>query len=79
MGKILRPSGTWEMPSGTSRCASIFVISSPRKMTVPPALFSRPLTARRVVVLPAPFAPMRVTILPWGTSNETSLIASMHP
>ena len=41
--------------------------------------WSRPEMVCRVVDLPAPLAPMRVTISPAFTSKETSLMAWMAP
>ena len=67
------------MPWATSWWAGYPVMSLPLKNTVPPAGFSSPLTARRVVVLPAPLAPIRQTILPAGTSKETSVMAAIWP
>jgi len=46
---------------------------------LPPDGFKRPEIARSVVVLPAPFAPMRVTISPSRTSNEMPRSAWMAP
>ena len=45
----------------------------------PPLGRSIPLTARSVVVLPAPFAPISVTISPWPTRNETPRRAWIAP
>ena len=39
----------------------------------------RPDMVLRIVVLPAPFAPISVTISPWFTTTETPLIASILP
>ncbi len=41
--------------------------------------FTRPVMVRRVVDLPAPLAPIRVTILPSGTSREMPRRAWMPP
>ena len=41
--------------------------------------FTRPEMARSVVLLPAPFAPMSVTMLPAGTDNEMPCSALMAP
>ena len=50
------------------------------KKEMEPALgFTSPAMARRVELLPAPLAPIRVTISPSGTSKEMPLTASMPP
>ena len=58
------PQATWAMPCLTSSCGAVCVMSLPSKMTVPFRGWSRPLIVFRVVVLPAPFEPSRVTISP---------------
>ena len=63
----------------TSLWAGVLVMSLPLKVTDPPEGATSPLMARSVVVLPAPLAPMRLTILPSGTSNDTSEMAAMLP
>jgi len=40
---------------------------------------SKPEMVRRVVVLPAPFAPIKVTIWPASTSSEISFRVRMLP
>ena len=45
----------------------------------PVLLCSRPATVFSVVDLPAPLAPISVTISPWLTSKETPLMAWMLP
>ena len=40
---------------------------------------SKPETVRKVVVLPAPFAPIRVTTCPASTFNEMSFRVRMLP
>src|SRR3990172_222547 len=67
--KIRRPSGAWLIPSRTSLWAGVCETSRPRKWTVPARGWSRPLIVLRVVVLPAPFEPIRVTISPSRTSR----------
>jgi hypothetical protein len=54
-------------------------MSSPRKRIAPDTGRIRPLIARSVVVLPAPFAPMSVTISPSSTVRLTPSIAVMRP
>ena len=51
----------------------------PSNVTIPDFAGSRPLTVCRVVVLPAPFAPISATISPSLTSNDTSLRAWIMP
>ena len=45
----------------------------------PEEAFTRPVMVRRVVDLPAPLAPISVTILPSGTSREMPRRAWMPP
>ena len=74
-----RPSGDWAMPSTGRSWAGIEVMSRPWKRIEPRRTGRRPETVFRVVVLPAPLAPMRVTTSPSSTVNETLRIASMRP
>ena len=53
--------------------------SVPRKTTRPPALGTRPVMARRVEVLPAPFGPMMATTSPSATSREIPFTAVTLP
>ena len=55
------------------------VMLSPLNSIEPPEGFTSPAIARRVELLPAPFAPIRVTICPSGTSKLMPLTASMPP
>ena len=77
--KMPRPSGAWASPRATMSCGMRRVSSSPLKRTEPALGRSMREMARRVVVLPAPFAPMSATTLPSGTSSETPRSASMTP
>ena len=52
---------------------------SPEKAMSPPLGLTSPAMALSVVDLPAPFAPMSVTIFPAGTSKDMPLTASMPP
>ena len=54
-------------------------MSSPSKRMLPPLDRSMRETARRVVVLPAPLAPMSATTSPAGTASETPRSAWMAP
>ena len=70
-----RPSITWVIPDRTISDGSLPSIRSPLNVTDPLVIFpscmsSRPVMARVVVVLPAPLAPSRATIWPFGTSME---------
>jgi len=67
------------MPRVTSWYASTLEISSPSKMTLPLRALSRPLIVFSVVVLPAPFEPMRVTISARWTCRLTPLSAWIWP
>ena len=66
--KIRRPSGAWPIPRITSSCGGTWLMSAPSSSTEPWRGWSRPLIVRSVVVLPAPLAPIRVTISPRRTS-----------
>ena len=78
-GKIPRPSGACEMPRTTRMCAFILVMSSPSKRIDPFDGFRMPEIVFIVVDLPAPFAPIRLTISPSSTENDMSWMASMRP
>ena len=74
-GKSLRPSGAWAIPFLTILCGASCVMSSPWKVIFPLRGWLSPLIERSVVDLPAPFAPISVTISPSSTSSETPLSA----
>ena len=78
-GKIIRPSGTWHRPPATTLFAGSFEISWPSYLILPAEGFTRPERARRVVDFPAPFAPIRVTMLPLATFRFTPWSALMAP
>src|SRR3954470_2936360 len=78
-GNTRRPSGTSAMPASTRRCAGMRETSSPSNRILPFRGSMAPATPRRVVLLPAPFAPMSATISPSPTSNETSRQAGTSP
>ncbi len=78
-GKIPRPSGAWQMPSATLSCAATRVMSRPSKMILPADNGRTPEIAFKVVVLPAPLAPMSVTISPSSTVNDRPFSAAMRP
>ena len=54
-------------------------IGAPRNAMLPRVGLSSPEIARSVVVLPAPFAPISVTILPSSTVKLTPLRAWIPP
>ncbi len=69
-----RPSITWKMPRRTILSGSMPLIRSPSnrmspRVTSPSSVFSRPEIAFSVVDLPAPLAPSKATIAPFGTSR----------
>ena len=70
-GKSLLPSGTWPIPSLTMSWVSNFSILVPSKTISPETARSRPEMVLRMVLFPAPFAPMSVTIFPSSMSKET--------
>ena len=74
-----RPSGDCEIPSTGRSWAGMSVMSLPLKLMVPARTGRSPETVFIVVVLPAPLAPMRVTISPSSTVKEMSRMASMRP
>ena len=78
-GKSLRPSGDCEMPRLTISCGGIDVTSVPWKTILPVRGWLSPLIERSVVDLPAPFAPISVTISPSRTSSEIPFSASIEP
>ena len=78
-GKQWRPSGESAIPRATISCGGANVMSSPPKRIRPALAGVSPLIARRVVDLPAPLEPIRVTISPSCTSSETPFSASIAP
>jgi hypothetical protein len=56
------------MPLVTSSCGATLDPSTPSNSTLPTFGWSSPEIVLRVVVLPAPLAPMSVTISPGSTS-----------
>jgi hypothetical protein len=64
------------------RCRSVDASrrgSSPRMVMVPRSGLRWPSTHSMVVVLPAPFGPMRPKISPCWTSSDTSSTATVEP
>ena len=77
--KILRPSGAWDTPWKTISCAGTPWIDLPLMRTSPSRGRSSPLTVRKVVVLPAPLAPIRATISPGSMESEMPFSACTWP
>ena len=67
------------MPRTGRSCDGMCVMSLPSKTTEPARTGRSPETVFIVVVLPAPLAPMRVTISPSSTVKLMSRMASMRP
>ena len=78
-GKMPRPSGDWQIPIVVRWWAGMRVMSWPSNMTRPPAVLRIPESIRSVVDLPAPLAPISVTISPSSTWKEMPLSASIRP
>src|SRR5699024_5730667 len=74
-----RPSGTWAIPISTILWAGIFVISFPSKVILPALDGMIPVSVCRVVVFPAPLAPIRAMTSPWFTSKDIPFKAWMTP
>jgi hypothetical protein len=80
--KQRRPSITWTTPRSTIADVLSRSMRSPRSsidpfVTAPRSPSSRLLTARSVVVLPAPLPPMSATMLPSRTWSDTPLRTRM--
>src|SRR4051812_8834455 len=67
---VPRPSGTWAIPRAATWSGRMPRMSLPSNTMRPPAR-TVPLIARRVVVLPAPFAPRMPTAPLSGTLSDT--------
>ena len=78
-GKSLRPSGDCAMPRLTILCGGVVRDVPPWKRIVPARGWLRPLIERSVVDLPAPFAPISVTISPSRTSIVMPFSAWIAP
>ena len=78
-GNSRRPSGDCEMPIFTMSCGPVLVMSLPWNVIEPWRGWTSPLIVRRVVDLPAPFEPIRVTISLSRTSIVTPLRAWIAP
>ena len=78
-GKIRRPSGDCAIPISATVWPGRPWISAPLKTIRPVRGGTIPEIERSVVDLPAPLAPMSVTISPSLTSSEMPLSASIEP
>src|SRR4051812_38364735 len=78
-GKTRRPSGTSAMPAALRAWAGSRVTSTPSKRIFPFLESIDPATPRMVVLLPAPLAPIRLTISPSATSKDRSRTAATSP
>ena len=74
--KTRLPSGTWAMPSFRILSADIFSMFLPSNRISPRDGWSSPEIARRVVLLPAPFEPIKVTKSESPTSSEMPFSAA---
>ena len=77
--KTCRPSGTWARPSSIILLGAVLRRSVPSSIMEPLSAGTRPLIVCRVVVLPAPLAPMRETSSPSLTSSEMPFMARTAP
>ena len=78
-GKMRRPSGDWAIPISATWWPGMSWISRPSKTILPVRGGTIPEIERSVVDLPAPLAPISVTISPSWTSSEMPLSASIEP
>ncbi len=78
-GKMRRPSGDWAIDSRAIRCVGNAVMSLPSKVIRPRRARGAPKMVIIVVDLPAPLAPISVTISPALTSMSTPLSAWILP
>ena len=78
-GKMRRPSGDCAMRSRAISCVGICVMSRPSKAIEPSLARGLPKIVIISVDLPAPLAPIRVTISPSLTSRSTPFSAMMLP
>ena len=76
---MARPSGTSTIPASTTAWAGSPVTSLPSSRILPPRGRTRPAMAASVLLLPAPFGPMSVTMAPAGTQSDTPRTACTWP
>ena len=79
-GKMPRPSGDWQMPAHDPQVGpqpgDVLAVEADRARAETGRM---PEMARMVVVLPAPFAPIRATISPSSTCRLMPCSAWMRP
>ena len=78
-GKHLALSGTILMPRSALLWVGMAVISVPSNIILPDLTFCSPIRALRVVVFPAPLAPIIDTSSPFSTWKLIPWTASMSP
>ena len=78
-GKMRRPSGAWAIERAMISWVGSWVMSSPSKVIAPSRARGLPQIVIISVDLPAPLAPIRVTIWPSCTSRSTPRSAMILP
>ena len=78
-GKSFRLSGTQAMPDLTRCTVDQWSMGLPSISMEPERGCTNPVTALRMVLLPAPFAPITATIVPSSWARSTSLTAIAEP
>ncbi len=76
---MARPSGTSATPSPATRWVAMPTTSRSKTLMLPDAAFTSWTMDFSVLVLPAPLAPIDVTISPRRTSSSTPFTAAMPP
>jgi len=79
LGNIFLPSGISAMPFLTTLSVGILVSSLLLNFIWPPCGLIKPQIVLKVVLLPAPFAPIKVITFPLGTSTEIPFKACIPP
>ncbi|GAI97177.1 unnamed protein product, partial [marine sediment metagenome] len=79
LGNIFLPSGISAIPFLTILSVGILVISLSLNFILPFCGLINPQILLKVVLLPAPFAPIKVITFPMGTSNEIPFKACIPP
>ena len=74
-----RPSGTSATPLRATSSGALPRTEAPATRTSPAATGTSPMIAWSVDDLPAPFGPIRPTISPGATSNDTPRTAATDP
>ncbi|EKD60196.1 MAG: hypothetical protein ACD_54C00895G0001 [uncultured bacterium] len=74
--------GIWKvrpMPPASRRCAGSVVMSRPIRWIVPELTETDPASRSNIVVLPAPFGPIRPRISPRATASDMPSTAATPP